>query len=387
MKIVIAPDSFKESAPAHRVAAALAAGIRRAMPGADLVLAPMADGGEGTVDALVAGTSGVKTTATVTGPLGEPVTAEYGILGAGVSAAGVSAAGVTAVIEMAAASGLELVSPDRRDPRVTTTRGVGELILDALGRGLRRFVMGIGGSATNDGGAGMAQALGYRLLDAGGRELPPGGAALARLDRIDSSGRHPALADTVFSVACDVTNLLCGPLGASRVFGPQKGAGEAAVEELDAALMRFGEVVARDLGVRVLDVAGAGAAGGLGAGLLAFCGARLMPGAEVVAQACRLEERMAGADLVVTGEGRIDRQTAGGKTPLGVARIAKKLGIPVVAVAGALGEGYEVLYELGIDAVFPIQPRPMTLAESIACCEDSLERAGENIARLITALK
>ena len=376
MRIVIAPDSFKESASADRVAAALAAGILRVMPDADLVLAPMADGGEGTVDALVAGTGGVKATATVTGPLGEPVLAEYGVLGDG----------ITAVIEMAAAAGLALAPPDRRDPRLTTTRGAGELILDALGRGLRRFVMGIGGSATNDGGAGMAQALGYHLLDVDGHELPPGGSALARLDRIDSSSKHPALAESSFSVACDVTNPLCGPLGASRVFGPQKGADKTAVDELDAALRRFGEVVARDLDVPVLDVACAGAAGGLGAGLMAFCGARLMPGAEVVAQACRLEQRMAGADLVITGEGRIDSQTAGGKTPLGVARIAKKLGIPVVAVAGTLGVGYEILYELGIDAVLPIQPRPMTLAESIACCEDSLQRAGENLARLIVAL-
>ena len=376
MRIMIAPDSFKESASAARVAGALAAGILRVMPDADLVLAPMADGGEGTVDALVAGTGGVKASANVTGPLGEPVVAEYGVLGDG----------VTAVIEMAAASGLALVPTERRDPRVTTTRGTGELVLDVLGRGLRRFVMGIGGSATNDGGAGMAQALGYRLLDSDGRELPPGGSALARLDRIDSSGRHPALADAAFSVACDVTNPLCGPLGASRVFGPQKGADETGVEELDAALRRFGEVVARDLGVPVLEVACAGAAGGLGAGLMAFCGARLMPGAEVVAQACRLEQRMAGADLVITGEGRIDSQTAGGKTPLGVARIAKKLGIPVVAMAGALGAGYDILYELGIDAVLPIQPRPMPLAEAIACCEDSLQRAGENLARLIIAL-
>jgi len=224
------------------------------------------------------------------------------------------------------------------------------------------------------------------LLDADGHELPPGGSALARLDRIDSSGRHPALVESAFSVACDVTNPLCGPLGASRVFGPQKGADEAAVEQLDAALRRFGEVVARDLGVPVLDVACAGAAGGLGAGLMALCRARLMPGAEVVAQACRLEQQMAGADLVVTGEGRIDSQTAAGKTPLGVARIAKKLGIPVVAVAGALGAGYEILYELGIDAIFPIQTRKMTLAESIACCEDSLQRTGGNLARLLLAL-
>jgi len=377
MRIVIAPDSFKESASAERAAAALASGLRRGLPGAELEVIPMADGGEGTVDALVAATGGHKTTATVSGPLGELVAAEYGTLGDG----------TTAVIEMAAASGLQLVPEERRDPRLTTTRGTGELILDALGRGLRKFVMGIGGSATNDAGAGMAQALGYRLLDVEGFDLPPGGAALARLEKIDSAGRYPSLAHAEFSVACDVTNPMCGPVGASRVFAPQKGADELAVAELEASLQRFGAVVERDLGINVMESPCGGAAGGLGAGLMAFCGATLQPGVEVVAQACRLEERMAGADLVITGEGRLDSQTVGGKTPVGVARIAKKLGIPVLALAGALGEGHEILYGLGIDAMFAINQFPETLADAMAHCEASLERTGENLARFITILQ
>lgn len=376
MRIIIAPDSFKESASAGRAAAALAEGLRRVLPGAECELIPMADGGEGTVDALVAATGGRRVTATVSGPLGTPVRAEYGVLGDG----------RTAVIEMAAASGLMLVPAQQRNPRVTSTRGTGDLILDALARGLRRFVMGIGGSATNDGGAGMAQALGYRLLDAQGRDLPPGGAALARLERIDAQGRNPALDEASFAVACDVTNPLCGPMGASRVFGPQKGADEAAVAELDAALRRFGEVVERDLGVAVLEAPSGGAAGGLGAGLMACCRARLMPGVDVVADACRLEQRMDGAALVITGEGRIDGQTAGGKTPLGVARIARRLGIPVVAVAGTLGDGHEALYALGIDAMLSICPRPMTLEESMANCEDLLTATGERLGRLIAVL-
>lgn len=377
MRIIIAPDSFKESASAERAAAALASGLRRGMPDAELEVIPMADGGEGTVDALVAATAGRKVTATVSGPLGELVAAEYGVLGDG----------VTAVIEMAAASGLELLPENHRDPRLTTTRGTGQLILDALGRGLRKFVMGIGGSATNDAGAGMAQALGYRLLDAQGLDLPPGGAALARLERIDPTGRYPALAQSEFAVACDVTNPLCGPVGASRVFSPQKGADEPAVAELEQALQHFAAVVERDLGVTIIDAPCGGAAGGLGAGLMAFCGAKLLPGVEVVAQACRLEERMAGADLVITGEGRLDSQTVGGKTPVGVARIAKKLGIPVLAVAGALGEGHEILYGLGIDAMFAITDFPQTLTDAMARCEASLERTGENLARFVTILQ
>lgn len=372
MRIVIAPDSFKESASAAAVAEAIAAGWRRVMPGAELVLVPMADGGEGTVDALVAATGGHTRTVRVTGPLDAPVDAVYGVLGDG----------ATAVIEMAAASGLALLAPERRDPRHTTTRGTGELIRDALEQGARRMIVGIGGSATNDGGAGMARALGYRFLDADGHDLPEGGAALAQLDRIDASGKHPGLEACKFLVACDVTNPLCGPNGASRVFGPQKGASEAVAEALDAALARFGAVVERALGVAVCDVPGAGAAGGLGAGLLAFAGARLVPGVDLVADAAGLADAIENASLVITGEGRLDGQTAGGKTPLGVARLAARRGVPVVALAGSLGPGYEALYELGIDAMFSVCPGPMTLAEAVGRTPGLLADAAEALARL-----
>lgn len=371
MRIVIAPDSFKECASAAEVAEALAMGFRRVLPDAELVLVPMADGGEGTVDALVAATGGSKIELEVTGPLCEPVRAEYGILGDG----------CTAVIEMAAASGLELMPLGRRDPRITTTRGTGELMRHALERGVERIILGIGGSATNDGGAGMAQVLGFSFLDDQGKELPPGGAALARLARIDVSRRRPALAACEVLVACDVQNPLCGPKGASRVYGPQKGATEDVALELDAALRHLGETVERQLGVAILDVPGAGAGGGIAAGLVAFAGGRIRPGVEVVAEACDLGGRMQGADVVVTGEGRLDGQTAHGKTPAGVARLAKDRAIPVVAVAGTLGEGYEAAYDLGIDAVFSICSGPMGLNEAMANAKSLLADTAEAIAR------
>jgi len=371
-RIVIAPDSFKECASALEVAEAMAEGLRRALPEAALVLVPMADGGEGTVDALVAATQGSHATVEATGPLGDPLRAAYGLLGDG----------RTAVIEMAAASGLALAPPDRRDPRIATTRGTGELIRDALERGRRHIIVGIGGSATNDAGAGMAQALGFSLKDATGRELPPGGAALARLASIDASAKHPAIDETEILVACDVDNVLFGPAGASHVFGPQKGASEAMAEELDAALARWGRVAEEQLGAIVCDLPGAGAAGGLGAGLVAYLGGRLAPGVELVAKACGLAQRMAGADLVITGEGRLDAQTAGGKTPVGVARIAKQQGIPVVALAGALGDGYEALYEMGIDAMASVSPGPMALSEAMARAPQLLADAAEAVGRL-----
>jgi len=371
-RIVIAPDSFKECASASEVAEAIAAGLRRALPDAELVLAPMADGGEGTVDALVAATQGSRVTVKVTGPLGEAVNAVYGLLGDG----------CTAVIEMASASGLALVPAERRDARIATTRGTGELIRDALERGRRRIILGIGGSATNDAGAGMAQALGFRLLDGTDSELPPGGAALARIARIDASAKHPAIDAAEVLVACDVDNVLCGPAGASQVFGPQKGASEAVAAELDAALARWGALVEDQLGVMVRDLPGGGAAGGLGAGLVAYVGARLAPGVDLVAEACGLSERMKGADLVITGEGRLDAQTAGGKTPLGVARIAKRHGLPVVALAGALGEGHRRLYGIGIDAMLSICRGPIPLPEAMARAPELLADAAESVGRL-----
>ncbi len=372
MKIVIAPDSFKECAAAKDVAEAIAAGLRRALPNAELVLVPMADGGEGTVDALVAATSGVLVEREVTGPLGEPVMATYGIAGDG----------ATAVIEMAAASGLALIPPERRDPRITTTRGTGELMCDALDRGVSRMILGIGGSATNDAGAGMAQALGFSLRDCRGEELGPGGAALGQLAQIDGGRRHPALASCAVLVACDVDNPLCGPTGASIVYGPQKGASPAVAIELDDALRHFGEVVEQQLGTPILNLPGAGAAGGLGGGLVGVIGARLASGVDLVAEACNLAERMKGADLVITGEGMLDGQTASGKTPVGVAHIARDLGIPVIALAGALGEGYQTLYDHGIAAAFSICPGPMALPEALAHVKAFLADTAEAVARV-----
>ena len=373
MRVLIAPDSFKGSLPADAVARALAGGWRREWPGAKVDEVPVADGGEGTVDALVKATGGCFREAVVTGPLGEPVSARYGILGDG----------KTAVIEMAAASGLPLVPPKARDPRRTTTRGTGELIRAALDTGCRRLIVGLGGSATNDGGAGMLQALGVRLLDETGRELPPGGAALARLSRIDVSGLDPRVQETEFVVACDVDNPLVGPRGASRVFGPQKGATPAMVEELDRALARYAEVIRRDVGVDVASAPGAGAAGGLGAALLAFCRAALRPGAGIVLDAVGLERYVKEADLVVTGEGRLDGQSARGKAPVAVARLAKRWSKPVIAVAGALGPGADALASEGIDACIAVTPGPMPFGEAMARAEELLEECGRRLARLV----
>jgi glycerate kinase len=283
---------------------------------------------------------------------------------------------------MAAASGLALVPIALRDPRVTTTRGTGELMRDALERDVERLIVCIGGSATTDGGCGMAQALGYCLLDAEGNELEPGGAAVARLEAIEPAAKHPRLHACEVLVACDVNNPLCGPNGAAHVYGPQKGADAAAVEELDAALRHFAAVARQTFGVDVLDMPGAGAAGGLGAGLVLFANAELRPGAELVAEACRLEERMRGADLVITGEGAVDKQTLSGKTPAGVAAVAKRLGIPLIALGGSLGQGYEALYEAGVSAAFSIIDAPMTLAQAMNDTRRLLASAAEAGVRL-----
>jgi glycerate kinase len=371
MRIVIAPDSFKECATAVEVADAIAEGVRRAVPDAELVLAPMADGGEGTVDALVAATDGVTVDVKATGPMGDRVRSTYGILGDG----------RTAVIEMAAASGLALVPAGRRDPGYATTYGTGELVRHALDRDVERIIVGIGGSATNDGGAGMAQALGYSLTDADGAELPRGGLALSRLANIHATAKHHALDACEVLVACDVANTLCGPNGASHVYGPQKGADPATVTALDAALRHYAEVVAGQLGTPILDVPGSGAAGGLGGGLVAFTGAQLRPGVEIVAEATGLASKIEGADLVITGEGKLDRQTVEGKTPVGVARIAKAQGVPAIAIAGALGEGYQEVYDHGIDAALSIAPGSMALSESIRHARTLLADTAENLIR------
>ena len=374
MKIVISPDSFKESLSALQVAAAIEAGFRAVFPDAYYRKLPVADGGEGTVQAMIDATGGRRVEHVVTGPLGEPVQAFYGhIEGAG-------AEGALAVIEMAAASGLELVPPTRRDPLVTTSRGTGELIGLALDAGARRFVLGVGGSATNDGGAGMLQALGARLLDAEGRALGPGGASLARLARIDVSGLDPRLQASQFHIACDVDNPLAGPRGASAVFGPQKGATPQMVAQLDAALAHYGALIARDFGREVADMPGAGAGGGIAAAMVVFLDGRLRPGVEIVAEAVGLDAAVRDADLVITGEGRIDGQTLSGKTPMGVARVAARHGKPVLAIGGGLAPDAGAVLEQGIEAVFAAVVRPCTVAEALAAAEDNLRHAARNVA-------
>ncbi|HWI61774.1 MAG TPA: glycerate kinase [Symbiobacteriaceae bacterium] len=373
VRILIAPDSFKGSLSAAEAAAAMARGAAAAFPAADIVQLPMADGGEGTVDALVAGTGGQLVTHTVTGPLGERVDSRFGLLGDG----------ETAAIEMAAASGLLLVPKDRRNPLLTTTYGTGELIRAALDRGVKRIVCGIGGSATNDGGAGMVMALGAKLLKADGSPIGFGGGALLELDRIDLSGLDPRVKNVELLVACDVDNPLCGPRGASAIYGPQKGATPEMVQTLDRALAHLAEVMARDLGVYVRDVPGAGAAGGLGAGLMGFLGARPRPGIEVVMEALRIDRVLEGTTLVVSGEGRTDGQTLAGKVPMGVARRAATHGIPAIVVSGAVTPDAEGLLEHNIASLISICDGPMTLDEAMTQAAELLERATARALRLV----
>ena len=373
MRIVVAPDSFKGSVSALAAADAMARGVRAVFAGAEVIRVPIADGGEGTVEALVAATGGAIQHGTVRGPLGEEVRAIWGILGDG----------RTAVIEMAAASGLPLVPRERRDPRVTTTYGTGELIRAALDRGLRKLVVGIGGSATNDGGAGMARALGARFLDATGAELPEGGGALARLDRIDLSGLDGRLAGADVMVACDVDNPLTGPRGASAVYGPQKGATAEMVRELDAALERFAAVAQEATGRVVADIPGAGAAGGLGAGLMLFTPARLRPGVVIVLETTGFARLVEHADLVITGEGRTDFQTAMGKAPVGVAAVAREHAVPVVCLAGGLGEGADDVLAMGIDAIASIVPQPMSVEECMTRGAELIEAGAARVCRLL----
>ncbi|AXA66913.1 MULTISPECIES: glycerate kinase [Pseudomonas] len=372
MKIVVAPDSFKESLSAAGVARALARGLRQALPAAEIIECPLGDGGEGTLDAVLAATGGEVREARVTGPLGEPVTARWGWL----------AEQRTAFVEMASASGLELVPRSRRDVLVATSRGTGELLHAALDAGAERLVLAIGGSATNDGGAGLLQALGVRLLDKQGQALGPGGAALAMLASLDVTALHPRLAEVEVVIAADVDNPLCGPQGASQIFGPQKGASPEQVRQLDAALAHFATVTAATLGRDVREQPGAGAAGGVGFAALAFLQATFRPGIEVVAELVGLDDALIDADLAVTGEGRLDGQTLRGKTPAGVLRLAQRHGVPVVAVAGSLGEGYDALYEQGLAAAFSLVPGPLSLEEALAQAEVLLERTARDIGRL-----
>ena len=373
MKIVIAPDSYKGSIYASDAAKAMEDGVRRVLPDAEVVLVPVADGGDGTLETLVETSGGRIITSEVTGPLGEPVSAQWGAMGDG----------VTAVAEMARTSGLSLVRLEDRDPLNATTYGLGEVILEALEAGYRRFILGIGGSATNDAGAGMAQALGVRLLDTDGAALPPGGAALARLARIDTSGLDSRAVEAEFDVACDVNNPLTGPEGASAVYGPQKGATPEIVEHLDAALANFAEVVKRDLGADVNDVPGSGAAGGLGGGIMAFLGGRLRPGVDIVLDTVDLASRLDGADLIITGEGCMDFQTVYNKAPIGVARLAGERNIPVIGVSGSLGDGFTDVHEHGIAAAVAITHAPMTLDEATDRVAELIASATEQAVRLV----
>ncbi|AMG91667.1 glycerate kinase [Citrobacter amalonaticus] len=362
MKIVIAPDSYKESLSALEVANAIEQGFREIWPDADYVKLPVADGGEGTVEAMVAATAGRIVDVDVTGPLGEPVTAFFGLSGDE----------RTAFIEMAAASGLEQVPVALRDPLKTTSWGTGELIRHALDAGVDHIIIGLGGSATNDGGAGMVQALGAKLLDARQNEIGKGGAALDALARIDISQLDPRLAACRIEVACDVTNPLTGKEGASAVFGPQKGATAETIDRLDTALVHYAQIIARDLEVDVLELAGGGAAGGMGAALYAFCGAQLRRGIEIVTDALQLDACVADADLVVTGEGRMDSQTIHGKVPVGVAKVAKRYHKPVIGIAGSLTADVGIVHEHGLDAVFSV-------IYTICTLDDALKNAAENV--------
>ncbi|MGM7723445.1 glycerate kinase [Metabacillus sp. Hm71] len=370
MKIVIAPDSFKESLSALEAANAIEKGFKTIFPNAIYYKMPMADGGEGTVQSLVDATNGKIVERIVTGPLGEPVHAFFGLMGDG----------KTAVIEMAAASGLHLVPLENRNPLVTSTRGTGELIAAALDLGVKHLIIGIGGSATNDGGAGMVQALGGRLLDDRGNDIGPGGGALSKIMTIDVTGLDARLKDVQIDVACDVDNPLTGSRGASAIFGPQKGATPEMIDLLDKNLSHFADVAERSIGKPFRDIEGAGAAGGLGASLLAFLHADLKRGIEIVLHAVNFDEVVKDADLVITGEGRIDGQTVYGKTPIGVAKAAKKYGVPVIGLAGSVSKDSDAVHEYGIDALFSIVPGIVSLSDAFEHAAKYMERTSRNIA-------
>lgn len=371
--IVLAPDSFKESMTAKEVCEAMERGIRKANSQIRCIHVPIADGGEGTMQSLVDATGGRVYSKEVVGPLGNNVVAEYGILGNG----------EIGVIEMASASGIHLVDSEKRNPLITTTFGTGQLIKACLDKGVKKLLIGIGGSATNDGGAGFIQALGGRLLDENGDDLSYGGGALAKLHTIDLSNLDERLKYVSVEVACDVNNPLCGKEGASYVFGPQKGATREMIEILDQNLSHYAEVIKEQLGKDVISKAGAGAAGGLGAGLMAFLDVKLKSGIEMVIEYANLEEKVRDADMVWTGEGSIDFQTQYGKTPLGVAMIAKKYNKPVIALAGRVGNDIDVLYDKGIDAIFGIMRGVTSIEEALVKGPENVEKTSENIIRLL----
>ncbi|MCS6132424.1 glycerate kinase [Clostridium botulinum] len=373
MKFVLAPDSFKESMTSKEACEAMERGIKKVIPNAECIKVPMADGGEGTVEALVESTNGEIHEVEVLNPLGQKVNACFGILGNK----------TTAVIEMATASGIQLIKREERNPLITTTYGTGELIKAALDKGIKHIIIGIGGSATNDGGAGMIQALGGKLLDSNGSEISFGGGALNKLENIDLSSLDSRLKDTTIEVACDVTNPLIGENGASAIFGPQKGATLEVVKELDTNLAHYADVIKRCLGKDIAYAEGAGAAGGLGAALLAFLDGKLKRGIDLVIKHTDLSEKVKGADFLFTGEGSIDSQTIFGKTPIGVAKVAKKENVQTIAFAGRVGKGVENLYPEGIDAIFGILTGVTDIDEALALGKENLERCTENVARVL----
>lgn len=379
MKIVLAPDSYKNSLTAKEVAMSMRKGFEKVYPDADYVNVPMADGGEGTVQSLVDAKNGQIVTETVTNPLGNPTEAHYGLIDDG----------QVAVIEMAEASGIQYINQFTQNPYVTTTFGTGELMKSAIQHGAKTIIIGIGGSATNDGGAGMAQALGAHLLDDKNEELQYGGAMLSKLARIDTSDMLPELRDVKVVIASDVTNPLTGPNGASHVFGPQKGASPEMVEFLDKALGHYAEILKRDLNKNLAAVPGAGAAGGLGTGLLAFTNSQMRSGVDIVIDYTGLKDKVRDADIVVTGEGQIDFQTKFGKTPIGVAKAAKEVNpnATVLAIAGSIGEKISELYPLGIDAIFTCVPGVEELSKAIQDTDKNLQQVSENVARLIKNTK
>ena len=377
MKFVLAPDSFKESMSAKEVCKAMEKGIKKVNYNIECVHIPMADGGEGTMESLVDATKGVVYSLDVIGPLGDKVKGTYGILGNG----------EIGVLEMASASGIHLVPKEKRNPLITTTYGTGELIKACLDKGVKKLLIGIGGSATNDGGAGMVQALGGKLLDKEGRELGFGGGELGKLEKIDLTDFDSRLKDVVVEVACDVNNPLCGEMGASNVFGPQKGATYETIEILDNNLRNYAKVIKNELGKDILEVQGAGAAGGLGAGLMAFLDGNLKRGIEMVIEYSGLENAVKDCDMVWTGEGSMDFQTQYGKTPLGVATVAKRYNKPVIALAGNVGDNIDILYEKGIDSIFGIMKGATSIEEALIKGQENIEKTSENIVRLMELMK
>lgn len=373
LTFVLAPDSFKGSMTAQEVCDAMERGIRKVLPEATCIKVPMADGGEGTVQSLVDATKGKVYELEVMGPLTSPVLAQYGILGDE----------KTAVIEMASASGIQYINEKTRNPLITTTYGTGQLIKECLNKGVSKIILGIGGSATNDGGAGLAQALGVRFSDKHNDELPFGGAALSQLEKIDLSNLDARLCNVEIEVACDVTNPLCGETGASKVFGPQKGATPDMVDILDDALYHYAEIIKCQLDKDIANISGAGAAGGLGAGLLAFTNAKLERGVNIVINYTNLKEIIKKADFVFTGEGGIDFQTQYGKTPYGVAQVAKSENKKVIAIAGYIGKGIDQLYDCGFDAILGILPQATSLEEALLKGKNNVERTIENIVRIL----